>query len=81
MDDHRARALKVFIVEYWWREGVMEWLEEKWEMWLALEAEGKAPSWFDCRWRAKIPLDMLPVRCRDAEREHRGTEAARNRNK
>ncbi len=73
MDDHRARALEMFIVEYWWREGVMEWLEEKWERWLSQVEDGSAPLWFDRQWRSKIPLDMLPEQCRSNEAAFRET--------
>ena len=67
MDDHRACALDTFLVEYWWREGVMEWLEEKWETWLTQAESGTAPAWFDRRWRSKIPLGMLPEQFRSSE--------------
>ena len=73
MDDHRAYALELFVVEYWWREGVMEWLEEKWERWLSQVEDGSAPLWFDRQWRSKIPLDMLPERCRSNEAAFRET--------
>ena len=54
-DAHKASLLATFRPKYWDKPAVRAWLSENWCEWNAYP-----PSWFDERWKNRLPLDVVP---------------------